>query len=353
MTLGRWVGFLALILSIYILWRLRTVLLIAFAALVLATVINRLVKLLQRWVRYRSLAVAIAMLGLLLLLVGFVWIVVPPFIEQVEDLIELLPTAIARIETWFEGMEERLPGGIEGYLPSTDAVFARLQPWATRLFGTFFGFFANLLNLLGSILLVLVLMTMFLANPQLYRHLLIQLFPSFYRRRACEILDQSETALVNWAIGILIDTVFIGLVSAIGLWILQIPLVLANSFIAGFLETIPNLGPTLSVIPPTLVALTIDPWRALGVVILYIVIQQVEGYVLVPFVMRKTVFLPPAITLLSQIAFATFFSLLALFLSLPFVVIAQVWLQEVLVKDILNDWERSPTSKSTPTPPSP
>ncbi|MEO1342081.1 MAG: AI-2E family transporter, partial [Cyanobacteria bacterium J06635_13] len=77
----------------------------------------------------------------------------------------------------------------------------------------------------------------------------------------------------------------------------------------------------------------------LAVVILYVVIQQVESNVLTPIVMQKQVSLLPAITLLSQVAFAVFFGLLGLFLALPITVVAQVWLKEVLVKDILDRWQ--------------
>ncbi|MEN9567920.1 MAG: hypothetical protein RLZZ69_3116, partial [Cyanobacteriota bacterium] len=61
--------------------------------------------------------------------------------------------------------------------------------------------------------------------------------------------------------------------------------------------------------------------------------------ILTPVVMQKQVALLPAITLLSQFVFAVFFGILGLLLALPITVIAQVWLKEVLVKDILDRWQ--------------
>ncbi len=121
---------------------------------------------------------------------------------------------------------------------------------------------------------------MFLIKPQAYRQGFVLLFPSFYRSRVNEILSQCEESLVSWIRGILIDMFVIGLVSAIGLWLLGVPLVLANSALAGLLEAIPNVGPTLSVIPPMAVALLDAPWKAGAVLILYVLIQQLEQYLL-------------------------------------------------------------------------
>jgi predicted PurR-regulated permease PerM len=86
-------------------------------------------------------------------------------------------------------------------------------------------------------------------------------------------------------------------------------------------------------------ALLDAPWKALAVVILYIVIQQVETTILTPIVMQRQVSLLPAVTLLAQVIFAVFFGLLGLFLALPITVVAQVWIKEVLVKDILDRWQ--------------
>jgi predicted PurR-regulated permease PerM len=104
------------------------------------------------------------------------------------------------------------------------------------------------------------------------------------------------------------------------------------------LTFIPNVGPVLSVIPPMAIALLDAPWKSLAVLGLYIGIQQLETNVLTPFVMAQQVSLLPAITLLSQVFFASFFGFLGLLLALPLTVVAQVWIQEVLITDVLDKW---------------
>jgi predicted PurR-regulated permease PerM len=78
------------------------------------------------------------------------------------------------------------------------------------------------------------------------------------------------------------------------------------------------------------------------VLALYFLIQQLEQYLLVPTVMAKQVSLLPAVTLLSQIVFAIFFGFLGLLLALPLVIVGQIWIKEILVKDILDHWQEPP-----------
>ncbi len=339
MGIGRWIGFLAFAIALYILWQVRQVLLLVFAAIVFATALNSLVKSLQRFGLKRGGAVLVSIVTLIVLMALFVGLIVPPFITQSQQLIELVPKGLDRVQAWFDQMQQMIPGYSQ-YLPGVDDLVRQIQPLAARLLGNFFALFSNVLTVLLNILLVLILTIMMLINPQPYRRGFIALFPSFYRRRTDQILSLCEVSLVNWIIGILINMVVIGLVSGIALLILGVPLVLANALLAGLLEAIPNVGPVLSVIPPIAVALLDAPWKAVAVLILYIVIQQLEQYLLVPFVMSRQVSILPAVTLISQVIFAIFFGFLGLFLAIPLVIVGQIWVREALVRDILDHWRR-------------
>lgn len=131
----------------------------------------------------------------------------------------------------------------------------------------------------------------------------------------------------------------IALLSYLGLLILGVPLPLVNALIAGLLEFIPNVGPTLSVVPPALLALLDAPWKSLAVIGLYILIQQLESLVLVPIVMKHEVALLPLFTVLSVVSFSILFGFLGLFLAIPLLIVLQICLKEILVKDILNPWQ--------------
>ena len=342
MSLGKWIGFFAFIVSLYILWQIREVLLLIFAAVVLANALNVLVERFSRSGMKRAFAVLLSIFLLLAVLVGFFLVIVPPFADQFQELSELVPKGIQRLSIWFEALQARISPQLMQYFPTIDQLIQQVQPFVNRLLGGGFTFFSSSLGVIFNLLLVIVLTLMLLADPAPYRKSFIRLFPSFYRRRVDDILDKCQVALRGWLVGILFNMFVIASLSFVGLLFLRVPLALAQAALAGILTFIPNIGPALSVIPPIAIALLDTPWKALAVLILYILIQQVESNVLTPYVMAQQVSLLPAITLLAQVFFATFFGFLGLFLALPLTVVAQVWLKEVLVKDILDQWNYYP-----------
>ncbi|MGL5793730.1 MAG: AI-2E family transporter, partial [Waterburya sp.] len=227
-----------------------------------------------------------------------------------------------------------------------EAITQNLRSIIDTFISNFFNVFSSTLGVFVNIFLVVVVTIMLLVNPAAYRKIFLLMFPAFYRQRIKVILNECEKNLGGWAIAILFNMAVITILSGIGLWALGVKLPLANSLLAGILTFIPNLGAVLSVIPPTAMALLDAPWKAVAVIILYVVIQQIETNILTPIVMEKQVSLLPAITLLSQIAFAVFFGILGLFLALPITVVAQVWIKEIIVKDILDNWQIEPKDNS-------
>lgn len=331
-------GIVALTLSLYILWQIRQLILLIFTAIVIANALNLLVVQLQKIKIQRGVAVVISVLILFTSSIAFIWVIVPPVVEQLEELIELVPQGIGQLNDWLGLLEERLSPELLEFLPSIERINEQVQPIFNRLLGGGFTFFSTTVGIILNILLVLVLTIMLLADPTPYRKGFIRLFPSFYRRRVDEILLLCEKSLQGWLVGTLFSITFLLVLSFIGLSLLGIDLALAQAMLTGILTFIPNFGPVLSVIPPMAIALLDAPWKSLAVLIFYIILQQVEGSLLTPLVMAQQVSLFPAFTLLAQVFFATFFGFLGLFLALPLTVVCQIWVQEVLIKDVLDNW---------------
>ncbi|MBE9117668.1 AI-2E family transporter [Lusitaniella coriacea LEGE 07157] len=351
MTFGKWLGFVTLIVSLYILWKIHQLVLLVLTAVILANAMSMLVTTLQKRLSLkRGIAVLLSTILVISGLVGLFWIIVPSFTDQFQQLALQVIQSLERLNIWLLKLEERLDPRFIEALPNLNELIAQLRPLINQIFGQGWGLFFNTIGGLLNVLLVLVLTLMLLANPTPYRQGFIRLFPSFYRRRVDEILHLCDEDLQGWLLGVLFNMSAIGILSFSGLLLLGIPLAFSQAILAAVLTLVPNIGPVLSVIPPMAISFLEEPWKPIAVLILYFGIQQVESNLLTPFVMARQVALLPAITLLAQVFFATTFGFLGLFLALPLTVIGQVWVKEVLIKDILDEWQSNKKLKMQPIP---
>lgn len=346
MKLGDWVSLLCFAAGLYILWQIRPLLLLFFAAVVIAIALNSLTQQIRKLNVPRRFAIPLAICLSIVIAALFILGIVPPFVEQFRLLIELLLSFSQTLPARLEELQDNLPERIR--LPEVNEFIDWLSSPDSGIrdvFSNFFSFFNSSLQVALQTLFVLVLGLMMLVNPSAYLEGILLLFPSFYRQRAREIFDKCELALGNWLGGIIISSVFVFSFSFVGLLILGVDLAFAHALLAGILNFIPNLGPTLSMVFPVVVALlSEEPWKAIAVVVLYIIIQQAESYWITPTIMAHQVSLLPAFTLIAQIFFASVFGFLGLLLALPLTVVAKTWIQELLIKDVLNHWELAPNS---------
>ncbi|MBE9194251.1 AI-2E family transporter [Synechocystis sp. LEGE 06083] len=339
MKLSQWLGLACLVMAAYVAWEIRQLLLLLFLAIVLSTALNRLVKQLQTWGIKRPLALAITLISVTVTVALFFLLVIPPFWEQLQVLLSSLPKVGDRLERLFEDWHDRVEVQFFSQAFSVDDLPDSISALGANALSSLISFFSNSVTAVLQILFILAIAVMMLFSPQAYRRGTLKLFPSFYRRRADEILTQSESSLGNWLTGIVINSFFIAGLSGIGLWILQIKLVLVHALMAGILNFIPNIGPAASVVFPLMIAVLDAPWKIIAVLILYFLIQNVESYWLTPIVMAKQVSLLPAVTLIAQLFFASIFGLLGLILALPLTVVLKIWIEEALFKDLLDNWQ--------------
>ncbi len=337
MNFGQSLGFLSFLISLYILWEIRQLLLLIFLAIIIAVALNRLVIKLNQFYLTRSTAIVIIIILITIIFNLLFLVILPPFIEQFQLLLNVFQNFPERINylinnfdydryKYFKFIQE-LDISIEDYNFIPD-----------NLLNNFITFFSNVLVILFQGIFILILSIMFLLNPQKYRHYFRQLFPAFYRYRIDNILDKSEIAIVSWFNGTVINSLFIGLLSGVGLFALQVKFVLVHALLAGLLNFIPNIGPTLSIVFPIMIAIVDYPWKILPIFVLYFIIQNIESYWLTPRVMEEKVSLLPAVTLFAQIFFASTFGLLGLLLALPLTVVFKTIVEEVLFNDILDRW---------------
>jgi predicted PurR-regulated permease PerM len=135
--------------------------------------------------------------------------------------------------------------------------------------------------------------------------------------------------------GRLFSMTALGVLTALGLWAIGVPLPVALGFVAGILAFVPYIGAIASAVPSVLMAAAVNLDLAIYVVLLYLGLHLIEGYILVPLVQRRIVHLPPALTLCAQL-------LLGLLLATPLVAATLVLVRMVYVEDILGDSATTP-----------
>ncbi|QEY31586.1 AI-2E family transporter [Synechococcus sp. RSCCF101] len=356
MKLADWIGLLGLITALLLLWSLRDVLILLFAAIVIAMAICTLVGVLQqRTSCSRPLALLLALLSLVLVGITVATVVIPPFISQFQQLLEQLPeaarTLVGLIREWQSWatqavygrggsgaiwLQQLFPEGWPGSSALSDGLSSGLGGGVRGLLGLA----GNLGNGLLRLLFVLAVSLMIAVQPGAYRQVFVLLVPSFYRRRFRAILTLCGEALSSWMVGLLISSLFVAILAGLGLLMLGVKLVVANALLAGLLNVIPNVGPTLSTVFPMAVALLENPWKALAVLVLYVLVQNVESYLITPSVMQHQVQLLPGLTLSAQFVFTVLFGPLGLLMALPLAVVLQVFIREILIHDILDPWRQ-------------
>ena len=199
-----------------------------------------------------------------------------------------------------------------------------------RFFSTTAGMFANFL--------IAVLLAIYLAaEPQLYIGGLIKLFPVAARPRARQVIGEIGETLRWWLIGKMGSMLCIGVLTCIGLWIIGVPLALTLGLIAGLLSFIPNFGPIMSAIPAVLFGFIESPATALYVIGLYLGVQFIESYLVTPWIERRTVSLPPALTITFQLLLSVLIGGLGLVLATPILAVIMVLVQMLYIEDVLGD----------------
>ena len=346
-----WFAIFSLLALGVLFWSLREILILIFAGIVIATALCKLTSQTKNLINFpRSICLLICITALVILISIFSVIVIPQFSSELQQLINQLPNAakelwnissdsINNITEIIYGsdsnqvIQERLFVSGFNLLPDAPSLATGVGDGIKRLLGLA----GNLGSGFIQIIFVLAVGIMLAAQPKAYQDVTIKLIPQFYRKRAKSVLLLCGEALSNWMAGLLISSFFVSLLAGIGLSLLGIKLVIANALLAGILNIIPNVGPVISTIFPMSVALLDEPWKALAVLGLYIIIQNLESYLITPSVMHYQVKLLPGLTLIAQLCFTVLFGPMGLLLALPLAVIFQVIIKEIVVHDLLDN----------------
>jgi predicted PurR-regulated permease PerM len=287
------------------------VLLLVFAGILFAVFLRTLSGLVSRHTPISQGWALVMVIVLIAAATGVVALrVAPDVADEVDQLIatapQLLDDATSSLEahSWGRWLLDRADG-------TTDWL---AEPRTMRRAASMVG---STIGLVSTGFVILLVGLFIAAEPRVYRDGVLRLVPRERRGRAREILDDVGRVLRAWLLGKLIAMAAIFVVTWAGLALLGVPIALTLALLAAALTFIPNFGPVLAAIPAVLLGLQQGTPTALGVVGLYVGAQAVESFVLTPLIQRKAVSLPPALTLVAQVAMGVVAGGLGLLLATP------------------------------------
>lgn len=330
--LWRTVAVVALaVISVWMISLLVNGLLVLFAGILFAVFLNQLSRVIQRQsgLSY-GVSLSIVVLSIVSIVAATGYFMGSRINEQVTEFSKQFLEASDRIADRLEQSEilswlnPNASDNAQGLMPSTQSMIS--SAGSSLL---------TLVSALGGLIVILFLGLYLAINPSQYRGGLVRLFPPAGRQRLDNVLLKVGESLWAWILGRLAAMALIAISSALGLWMIGIPLSVTLGVIAGLLNFVPNLGPLIASIPPLLFGLQQGGHAALYVVILYLALQLIESYFITPLIDQQQVKLPPALTLAAQLLLGMLAGFMGLLLATPLLAVAHVLIRELYVKDTL------------------
>jgi predicted PurR-regulated permease PerM len=342
--------------GLQLLWAARFLALTAFIGILFGLGAAPGVDALERRGLRRGIGSPLIIFGTLAFLLGLSLWLAPTLVNQSQELRTRFPLAIEKVELWMGSHQPRLLDALTGKAavslpPTTTTAPATEQavglttsapPRQGRLVEALyrqggklkqlaFGILTSTLAVFGGLVLVVFIAVYIAAEPDVYRRGLLLLFKPRTRARLDPVLTAITVKLRRWLGTQAIAMLIIGTVTTILMMIIGVRAAVPLGVIAGLFEFIPNIGPTLSAIPAVAMAFADSPEKALVVIVTYWGIQFLENNLLIPYLMKEQLDLPPALTLMTQVVMAYVFGFLGLFVATPLLAAVFVAVQRLYV----------------------
>jgi len=312
--------------------QIASVLLVFSVSAILVVALNPAVSWLQKRKIPRQVSAGVLALSVIGAAALVFLIVIPPAIDQLQDLYKQGPQFVESVKGKVELLTAKYPE-LENYIPKQIPVSKESAAAVSRvLLGGASAITTSAVASLTAAFLIFIVTIYALANPDQLTGGFLRMLSPENRRKAEAAGARIGTQIRAWAIGILIGMVFIFLFTWIGLLIIGVKQAFLFAVIAGLLEAVPILGPILSAVPPTVVSLIGNPIQALWVVLVFVVIQQIEGNVLIPIIMSKQLSLHPVTIIFAVVVMGGLFGIVGVFLAAPASAITGILIDEFYLK---------------------
>jgi len=335
----------ATVLTVLLIWmfgRAADVFLLLFVAVLISLYLGSVRDLLVRRVRMPPrLAFLTALLLTIGGAIGLVALLVPPVVEQTQQLIRVLPEYITGLEAQIGRFVGRYPALRELWQPDQHQLVQKLYDQLVGPLGDFVPKVLSIVHAAIDVFAVLVMSIYLTLYPGLYREWVIALFPPIHRDLVRDVLTDLAATLRAYIVGQLLTMTILAVLTAIGLYLLQVPYWLTFGVFTGAVAVIPFFGTLFSTTLPALFVLGGHgigsfggPGHAMLVVLLGTVIHLIEGNLVMPLITAKQVELPPVLTILAVLVIGKIIGGVGLLVAVPLLVVVMVVMRRILINRI-------------------
>lgn len=318
--------FILIIIGFIFLYLIRDILLTVFIAFIVAAAIDAPVDWMARHKIPRSLGTTLIYFLVFSLFALFLYAVVPPLSGQLEVLASNLPEYLDQLGAGFEALQQKIgPGSLQKVLTQLNDQLVRAS---SNIFETMINIFGGLVSA-GMILVVSVYLVI---QDKGIKEFVSSVTPPSSRAYVINLTERVQLKLGSWLRGQLLLMLIVGVLAYIGLLLLKVKFALTLALLVGLLEIIPYIGPILGGAPAVALAFLQSPILALFVIVLFIVIQQFENYLITPLVMKRAVGLNPLVIIISMIIGGNLGGIMGVVVAVPIVATASVFLGDIFVR---------------------
>jgi len=332
-------------LGFWLLYRFYMVVLILFVAIILGTVIRPIINWLYKRGLPRAAGVILVYVLLLAFVVGFVLLLFPLVFDQGAAVIKAIPDQYQNLRSWLISSPNQLIRSLNQYLPLELPGFITVRQTDSQQLASAevtLGYITTASKVVFFAIVILLLAFYWtLEGPRTIQSLILML-PKAHHENISELIGTMESKIGYFIAGQGVLCLVIGVLAFIAYMIIGLPNALVLALVAGILEAVPMVGPTLGAIPAGVIALSISPTKLIWVVAATIIIQTLENNLLVPRIMRRAVGVNPFVSLLAIFAFSSLFGIAGALLAIPIAAIIQILLDRFLFNPSVADPEDSP-----------
>jgi predicted PurR-regulated permease PerM len=319
----------ALIVAALVVQQLMTLVLAVTVTILLSLPLSSAASLAERRGAPRALG---ALGGLLFgfgVLTGLGFAVIPAFVTQAKQFADRLPAILAAADRYIHGLggagrhslSLQLAALVQGYTHNPARLIGPIEQ-------------IGLTAVVGAISLVLIVLAAFLiaVNPRALVENALGLVPESRHEQAAEVLDRARTAWLGWMTAVGIDMLVLGGLLFLGMKLIGLNFAVGFAVFSAFMTVIPNYGSVISAIPPILDGLAQSPGKALLVLVVYLIVNQIEGNLILPLIMARTVDMHPAVVTIGLLLMGALFGLIGVLIAIPLLSLVIVLVQVLWIE---------------------